>query len=118
MNWASTLFNEDIDPSKYASIILYLVSKAKQQSDIENTPREQALEMLTEVLKGNKYAKLAIKLLTEILICNFITSNKDLNSKFGVKNLNILLTNHLPTTPTISINAVTTSQHQNNSRSP
>ena len=43
---------------------------------------------------------------------------KDLDPKFKVKNLALMLTNHLLTTPTLSINAVSTGQRQNNSRSP
>ena len=95
-----------------------MVSDAKQQSDINYTPKEQALEMLTQVLKGSKYAKSATKLLIELLICNFFMPNKDLDPKFEVKNLAILLTDHLPATPTMSINVVTTGTRQNNSQSP
>ena len=110
---------DDINPSKYASIILYSVDKHKRQSNIEYTPREQALKMLNQVLKGNKYAKSATKLLTKLLIYNFFEPEKDLDPMFEVKNLAILLTNHVDLTPqqTLSnmcINAVTTNQRQNN----
>ena len=84
MNWVSTPFNDDIDPSKNASIILYLVFKAKQQLDIDYTPTEQALEMLTQVLKGNKNEKSATKLLTELSVCNFFMPKKDFDPKFDV----------------------------------
>ena len=108
MNWANTPFTDDIDPSKYASIILYSASEAHQTSDIDYTPREQALEMLTQVLKGSKYAKSATKLLTELSIYNYLQPDQPLDPKFDVKNLALLLTNHLPNaTPTLTINAVT-----------
>ena len=114
LNWATIPFNDDVEPSKYASIIIYLVSEAKQHY----IPKEQALEMLTQVLKGSKYAKSTTKLLAELLIYNFLMPKKDLDLKFDVKNLAILFTDHLPATPTMSINAVTTGQRQNNSCSP
>ena len=79
--------------------------------------------MLKQVLKGNKYAKSATRLLTELSICNFIMPDKPLDPMFDIKNLAILLTynvkpTHLPTSANIRINAVTTSQRQNNSCSP
>ena len=111
MNWANTPFTDNIDPSKYASIILYLASEALQTSDIKYTQREQALEMLTQVLKGSKYAKSATKLLTELSIYNYLQPDQPLDPKFDVKNLALLLTDHLPDkTPALSINAVTTSR--------
>ena len=71
------------------------------------------------MLKGNKYAKSATKLLTELSIYNFFEPEKDLDPMFEVKNLTILLTNHVDLTPqqtlsNMSINAVTTNQRQNN----
>ena len=87
-----------------------MVSKAKQQSDIDYTPREQALEILTQVLRESKYAKSATKLLTELSICNFLMPKKDLDPKFEVKNLALLLADHLVATPIMSINAVSTGQ--------
>jgi len=99
LNWAVKEFTDDIDPSKYASIILYSVDKHKRQSNIEYTPREQALEMLNQVLKGNKYAKSATKLLTELSIYNFFEPKRDLDPKFEGKNLAILLTDHVDTSP-------------------
>ena len=61
-----------IDPNKYASIILYLVSKTQIESNVEYTPREQAAEILNQVLKGSKYTKSATKLLMELSIYNFL----------------------------------------------
>ena len=108
MNWANTSFTDDIDPSKYASIVLYSVEEAKQTSNINYSAKEQALEMLTQVLKGNKYAKSATKLLTELSIYNYLRPNQPLDPKFDVKNLAILLTDHIPPeTPTMNIHAVT-----------
>ena len=120
MNWAVKDFTDDIDPSKYALILLYSVDKHKRQSNIEYTPREQALEMLNQVLKGNKYAKSAKKLLTELSVYNFFEPKSDLDPKFEVKNLAILLTDHIGTSPqqtvtNVNINAVTTNQRQNGS---
>ena len=64
--------------------------------------------MLTQVLKGNKYAKSATKLLTELSIYNYLPPDQPLDPKFDIKNLALLLTDHLPdATPTFSINAVT-----------
>ena len=99
MNWAVEEFKDKTDPSKYTSIILYSVDKHKRQSNIEYTPREQALEMLNQVLKGNKYEQSATKLLTELSVYNFFEPKSDLDPKFEVKNLAILLTDHVDTSP-------------------
>ena len=120
MDWAVKDFTDDTDSSKYASIILYSVDKHKRQSNTEYTSREQALEMLNQVSKGNKYAKSATKLLTELLIYNFFEPKSNLDPKLDVKNLAILLTDHVDTSPqqtvnNMNINAVTTNQRQNRS---
>ena len=66
--------------------------------------------MLTQVLKGSKYAKSATKLLTELSIYNYLQPDQPLDPKFDVKNLALLLTDHLPhETPALTINAVTSS---------
>ena len=70
LNWMHTSITDEIDPSGYASKILYSVSKAKLHSNIEYTPREITDEMLNQALKETKYEKSAIKLLTKLSIFN------------------------------------------------
>ena len=55
---------------------------------------EQATEILYRILWGEKYSKLAIKLLTELDIIHIIQQNAPLTVFFEVKNLSFLISVH------------------------
>ena len=62
LEWATTPFTNDIDPSHYATIILDLAKTAFKQGGTKYSMTEQSKEMLYQIMKGQKYSKIATKL--------------------------------------------------------
>ena len=87
LGWSHKTFNDDM-----AAIITQSTTEAFQQNDTEYTPREQALEMLTQVMQNSTvYAKQATELIAELNTINILLPGQDLNEKFGIINLSMLL---------------------------
>ena len=99
-------------PFEMAAIIIQSMTEAFQQNDTEYTPREQALEMLTQVMQNSTvYAKQATELIAELKTVDILLPDQKLNDRFGIINLAMLLSDQdtqstTPTTPVV--NAVTT----------
>ena len=112
LGWTHTKFDDDMHPFEMAAIIIQSMTEAFQQNDTEYTPREQALEMLTQVMQNsNVYAKQATELIAELKTIDILLPGQALNERFGIINLAMLLSDQstqstTPTTPIV--NAVTT----------
>lgn len=72
LNWVETPFTDDIDSSHYATIILNSAKAAFKSGGTEHSFTDQSKEMLYQIMKGEKYSKIATKLLVEIDILTTI----------------------------------------------
>ena len=66
MEWANIPFTADIDPSYYATIILNSAKAAFKTGGTKYSLTDQSKEMLYQIMKGQKFSKIATKLLAEI----------------------------------------------------
>ena len=105
LDWATTPFTDDIDPSQYATIILDSAKTAFKQGGTKYSITEQSKEMLYQIMKGQKYSKIATKLLAEIDILTAIYPGCVLPTYLQVPNLALTIAVH-PECTTITINAV------------
>ena len=112
LGWSHQPFNDDMHPFEMAAIVIQSTTEAFQQNDTEYSPREQALEMLTQVMQNStKYAKQATELIAELKTVDILLPDKDMNDRFEIINLALLLSDQ-PTQSTTQttpvVNAVTT----------
>ena len=99
-------------PFETAAVIIQSMLDAFQENNTEYSTREQALEMLTQVMQNSTiYTKQATELIDKLNTINILLPGQDLNENFGIINLAMLLSDqsNLSTTSTPPIvNAVTT----------
>ena len=105
LDWAATPYNDDIDPSSYATIIIDSAKTAYKQFGTKYSVTEQSKEMLYQIMKGQKYSKIATKLLAEIDILTVLYPGCILPTYLHVTNLALTIAVH-PESTTITINAV------------
>ena len=79
-------------PFEIAAVIIQSTLDAFQENNTEYSPQEQALEMLTQVMQNSTmYAKQATELIVEFNTIDILLPGQDLNEKFGIINLAMLL---------------------------
>ena len=105
LEWAATPFNNDIDPSRYATIILDSAKTAFKQFGTKYSLTEQSKEILYQIMKGQKYSKIATKLFAEINVLTALYPGCVLPTYVHVTNLALTIAVH-PESTTITINAV------------
>ena len=105
MEWTTTPFTDDLDLSYYATIILDSVKTAFKQGSTKYSLTDQSKEMLYQIMKGEKYSKIATKLLAEIDTLTAFYPGYVLPTYLQVPNLALTIVVH-PACTTITINAV------------
>ena len=58
LGWANTPFNDDINPSQYATIIISSAQAALKTGEIEYDTTEQSKEILHQIMSGENILKL------------------------------------------------------------
>ena len=117
LGWLHRKFDDKMHPFEMAAIIIQSMLDAFQQNNTGYSTREQALEMLTQVMHNSTiYAKQKTELIAELKTNDILLPGQDLNEKFRIINLAILLSDQSNPSTTSTTPIVNTVITQNNTK--